>query len=152
MIKDPLNQQETPYDILEIDFNTPMLDLHQALPRFMRKNKAASKIAVAQEAIRKLKNIQERLAFDITYYSLVVMEGSSVESLCDIQNFASQLIMVPVSEPADYLTDLDSGFPENAIPSYPFRSNLISDIPEFSRLNQTELYLPLDNPDFGAVS
>ena len=118
MIKDPLNTQLTPYDILDLDVNTPMSDIHQALPRFMKKNKIVSKISIAQEAIRRLKNIQDRLAFDITYYAVDVIESGSINSLCDISALVTKQISIPVFNSPDYLSDILAENESNDLPEF----------------------------------
>jgi hypothetical protein len=150
MIKDPLNIQETPYDILEIDVNTPMLDIHKALPRFMKKNKVVSKIAVAQEAIRKLKSIQERLVYDMTYYSLDIMETNSIESLCDISGQALKQIAAPLFNPSDFLTDLNSRQDIIELPEIHFHEEQIINIPEYHDQKIIKLFMPFDTPGYPA--
>ena len=102
MIKDPLNTQETIYEILEIEHNTPMQEVHQALPRFMKKNKAVSKISIAQDLIRKLKSVPDRLELDITYYAIEDMEPDSLESYFNI----AELLNSQLSELANITFDL----------------------------------------------
>jgi hypothetical protein len=145
MIKDPLNQQETPYDILDIDVNTPTKDLHQALPRFMKKNRMVSKIAVAQEAIRKLKNMQERIALDISYYWLEVVEISSIDSICDISRLASDQLTVPLINPDNYLVDLVPGSVETEFPEYQFMYEVTATIPVNYDARNNNLFMPVDD-------
>lgn len=144
MIKDPLNTQETPYEILDIDVNTPMKEIHQALPRFMKKNKVVSKIAVAQDAIRKLKSIPDRIAFDITFYSLNVMDSVSVDSFCDIPGLLSKPLDVPVYNPIDYYTELYSPPGPVQMPEVSDHIGRIVDIDLYRNPGKTRLFMPFD--------
>lgn len=54
MIKDPLFNEETPYDILGVPPHANHNEVHQALPRFMRDKKNVARIGKAQDAVKKL--------------------------------------------------------------------------------------------------
>ena len=150
MIKDPLNSQETPYDILDLDMNTPMCDIHQALPRFMKKNKVVSKISIAQEAIRKLKSVHDRISFDITYYALEVIDNSATASLCDIHDTVNNYLNVPVAQPPDYLHDALASASILDIRNLPAQE--ISKVTEENYLKQPsgEMLMPFEREEFHA--
>jgi hypothetical protein len=148
MIKDPLNTQETPYDILDLDMNIPMSDIHQALPRFMKKNKVVSKISIAQEAIRKLKSIQDRITFDITYYALDFIESSSVSSLCDIPVLVSKQISVPVLSSPDYIRDFMAEKEHDNLLGLTAMTVKIEDFSDYLVQNEEELLMPFERREY----
>jgi len=52
----------------------------------MRKVKNVTKIAKAQSALKKLKNLQERITIDLMYYSVEILDNFQVEENTDIRN------------------------------------------------------------------
>jgi len=148
MIKDPLNTQETPYDILDLDVNTPMSDIHQALPRFMKKNKVVSKISLAQEAIRKLKNIQDRITFDITYYAVDVIESSTVSSLCDISELVAKQISTPVVTTPDYLGDILEENETDELPELNYRPFKVDNFKSYHFQDTIDLSIPFERTEY----
>jgi hypothetical protein len=108
MIKDPLHNKETPYDILDVTPYADHNEVHQALPRFMRnrKNVARYGIGLAQEAVKRLKNPKDRIYIDIFYYSI----GEMPETLDDkeLTDFnINEFLSVPCVKEEDIFTDLD---------------------------------------------
>ena len=90
MIKDPLYNEETPYDLLNLDPNALHSDVLKALPNFMRIPENRPKIPKAQEAVRKLMNSKDRAAIDILYYwtgKLDIDLENDTDLKTDIENF-----------------------------------------------------------------
>jgi hypothetical protein len=77
MIKDPLHEDETPYEILDLDPNASNEEVHESLPRFMRDKKNIPNLGKAMEAVRRLKTPKDRMALDILYYSTGEMGGET---------------------------------------------------------------------------
>ncbi len=108
MFKDPLHQEETPYDILSLTPTASQNEVHQALPKFMRDVNKMRRLGLgkAQEAKRKLQNPKDRIAIDIFYYSIGKMDGNGFtgqETDLDLSNF----LVVPYLKPEEVYSDLD---------------------------------------------
>ena len=107
MIKDPLHQEETPYDILGLTPYANHNDVHLALPKFMRDRKKIAKygIGLAQEAVKRLKNPKDRIYIDIFYYSIgempVTIEDEESADF-DVKEFFS----VPCIKEEEIFTDI----------------------------------------------
>lgn len=109
MIKDPLYKEETPYDILGLTPYANHNDVHQALPKFMRDRKKVAKygIGLAQDAVKRLKNPNDRVYIDILYYS----KGEMPSTLDDkeIEDFSvDEFISVPCIKEDEIFTDISS--------------------------------------------
>ena len=72
LFKDPLQIEETPYGVLGLDPGASPADIQASLPRFMRDRKNLPKLAIAQQALRKLKTPADRAQVDIWLYSVEV--------------------------------------------------------------------------------
>src|SRR5258708_37675499 len=70
MFKDPFQLEETPYDLLGLEPNASPKEVQEALPRFMRDRKNLPRLALAQQAIRKLKTPADRAMVDIWLYNV----------------------------------------------------------------------------------
>ncbi|HAY21715.1 MAG TPA: hypothetical protein DCY27_06030 [Desulfobacterales bacterium] len=70
MLKDPLHQQETPYDLLGLHPNARPEEVHQALPNFMRRRENIPRLPLAMQAVQQLKDVRARMAADLMYYNL----------------------------------------------------------------------------------
>jgi hypothetical protein len=70
MFKDPFQLEETPYELLGLAPNASPKEIQEALPRFMRDRKNLPRLALAQQAIRKLKAPGERALVDIWLYNV----------------------------------------------------------------------------------
>ena len=105
IIKDPLNNEETPYDLLGLDPNAPHGDVLQAFPKFVKNPANRTKIAKAQEAVRKLMNAGDRIAVDILYYRLGKIE-SDVGEIPDLVSYLQDLMAVPALNENELYSDL----------------------------------------------
>jgi hypothetical protein len=129
MIKDPLNNKATPYEILDL---TPYADhnkVHQSLSKFMRDKVRMAKygMGVAQEARRKLTDPKERISIDIFYYSMDEMpEELTNDNTFDIN--IHEFLVVPFIKEEDIYTDLDK----------PDFTDELEDI-QFSKIKMSEL-------------
>src|SRR5215471_20116003 len=87
IFKDPLQVEETPYEILGLQPDASPADIQAALPRFMRDRKNLPRLAIAQQALRKLKTPADRAQIDIWLYSVEIetisLESSHEEDLPD---------------------------------------------------------------------
>src|SRR5437763_15396296 len=81
MFKDPFQLEETPYDLLGLEPNASPKEGQEALPRFMRDRKNLPRLALAQQAIRKLKTPADRAMVD-TWLSNV--EAAPEEARADV--------------------------------------------------------------------
>jgi len=70
MLKDPLHQQDTPYDLVDLHPNATPAEVHQALPNFMRRRENIPRLPMAMQAVQQLKDVRARMAADLMYYSL----------------------------------------------------------------------------------
>jgi hypothetical protein len=70
LFKDTFQVEETPYEVLGLDPGASPADIQAALPRFMRDRKNLPRLAVAQQALRKLKAPADRAQVDIWLYSV----------------------------------------------------------------------------------
>jgi hypothetical protein len=72
LFKDPLQAEETPYEILGLEPGASPADVQAALPRFMRDRKNLPRLAIAQQALRKLKTPADRAQVDIWLYNVEI--------------------------------------------------------------------------------
>jgi len=144
MLKDPLDKEENPYDILGIPEDTTLEEVNQALPRFMRKVKNVTKIAKAQSALKKLKNLQERITIDLMYYSVEILDNFQVEENTDIRNLIPRQVAIPVFESTDFFIDL---YKENLDQDYTrieYKEIELKEIGNYNQQKDVKLYMPLD--------
>ena len=107
MIKDPLDIEETPYDLLEIEPIASHDEVHKALPKFVRKKENLPKLGKANEAVRRLRNPKERLEIDFFYYSL---QSVSLPDDIEVKEFDPKFfdsVTVPIFNVGEFYTDLE---------------------------------------------
>jgi hypothetical protein len=81
MFKDPLQTDETPYEILGLAPDASPADVKASLARFLRDGKNLPRLALARQALRKLKTTAERAQVDLMLYSAdAVAEAPAVPS------------------------------------------------------------------------
>jgi len=92
IFKDPLQVEETPYEILGLDPGASPADIQAALPRFMRDRKNLPRLAIAQQALRKLKTPAERAQVDIWLYNVEIepIPGSPDPAMEDDPDFPTE--------------------------------------------------------------
>ena len=142
MIKDPLFLEETPYELLELDPNTPIMDIHQALAKFMKKRKNIPKIGKAQEAIKKLKSVEDRIAIDLMFYSIEVMDNIEVENLTDINSILEQHSEVPTLEYSNLYSDIFKESDESEFSNITYHSIKTVELNYFDDIEKVQLYMP----------
>jgi hypothetical protein len=106
MFKDPFQNEETPYEVLGLEPNASPADVQGSLPRFMRDRKNLPRLAVAQQAIRKLKTPAERAQVDIWLYNVSAgpqQDGPDV----DIREELADLLVVPCYPVEELYSDLN---------------------------------------------
>ena len=143
MIKDPLHQEETPYELLGLDPNVPHSDVLHALPRFMRDPKNRAKIPKAQEAIRKLMNSKDRIAIDILYYCMGKVEVES-DKLTDLKTELQGFMLVPALKEDDLFSDLKKEDFSEDFREIKFRKVGIGKLNKYDPINDYKLEMPFD--------
>jgi hypothetical protein len=68
IFKDPLEVEETPYETLGLEPDASPADIQASLARFMRDRNNLPRLAIAQQALRKLKTPAERARVDLGLY------------------------------------------------------------------------------------
>ena len=102
-MKDPLQQEKTPYEILDISSDTPPVEINKALPKYIKKN-GTKNLPQAQAAMKELKDINKRTKVDFFHYVLNGNENEGTPVLdIDINNY----LEIPVLRIEDIFTDLD---------------------------------------------
>jgi len=75
MLKDPNNDDITPYELLALAPDAPCSEVQTALPRFIKRDRRnIAHLGQAQEAVRKLQNPKARAAIDIWFYHVDVQK------------------------------------------------------------------------------
>src|ERR1019366_6207633 len=106
MFKDPFQIGETPYEVLGLEPNASPAEVQGSLPRFMRDRKNLPRLAIAQQAIRKLKTPADRAQVDIWLYNVSAgpeQSGSEV----DIRAELADLLEVPCYPVEELYSDLN---------------------------------------------
>jgi len=107
MIRDPFDNTETPYEILNLEPDVSNAEVHNALAKFVRVKKNLSKLGIANEAIRKLRNPLERLEVDYFYYTFNnIIESDEIK----IQEFDKNIlteVTVPTYRTSEFYSDLE---------------------------------------------
>src|SRR5260370_3600126 len=89
MFKDPFQPGDTPYEILGLQPDASPAEVQAALPRFMRDRKNLPRLAVAQQALRKLKTAADRAQVDIWLYNVHTASAEVVSAPADLPKVAS---------------------------------------------------------------
>ncbi len=143
MIKDPLHQIETPYEILDVDPNSSHNKVHQALPKFMHDKRNLRRLTKAMDASKSLKNPLTRISIDILYYCIGKIEDKDFEAM-DIDSSIKELLTVPHLENKDLYSDLKKrDFPED-FREIKFRSFRMSDLNKYDDIDLFKLEMPFD--------
>lgn len=108
MFKDPFQPRETPYEILGLQPDASPAEVQASLPRFMRDRKNLPRLAVAQQALRKLKSAADRAQVDIWLYNVETPSASFVPAPSDLP----RVTCCPVDE---LYSDLSSHEPYQTI-------------------------------------
>jgi len=95
--KDPLQTEETPYDTLGLQPGASPTEVEASLARFLRDRGNLPRLAIAQEALRKLKTPAERARVDLGMYQVDAASGED----------PPQVPCYPVEELYSDLTGLD---------------------------------------------
>ena len=106
MIKDPLHNEETPYDLLDLDPDAPHKDVLPAFQRFLTNPENRAKIQKGQEASRRLNNFMDRIAVDILYYCTEQI-GAEANDLPDLESGVEDLKIVPFMNENDMSLELN---------------------------------------------
>lgn len=89
--KDPLQNEETPYETLGLAPDASPAEVQASLARFLRDRANLPRLAIAQQALRKLKTPLERARVDLMLYSGAEANGAEVPSYpaqelyCDLE-------------------------------------------------------------------
>src|SRR5882757_5656243 len=106
MFKDPFQIEETPYDLLGLEPNASPKEVQEALPRFMRDRKNLPRLAIAQQAIRKLKTPADRAQVDIWLYNVEIEPVPAGPEL-DIRPALAGLFKIPCYPVEELYSDAD---------------------------------------------
>ena len=143
MFKDPLHDEETPYDILNLDPDATHNEVHQALPRFMRDRKNIARLSKAQEAVKKLKNSKDRVGVDIFYYSLGKIDSVDSEDW-DILAKLDEFLVVPSVKDEQLYSDLQRGDFSADFREITFNKVKISEINKSGNIEEYKLEVSFD--------
>jgi hypothetical protein len=97
IFKDPLQTEETPYETLGLQPDASPAEMQASLARFLRDRNNLPRLAVAQQALRKLKTPAERARVDLGLYQV---DAEPAEYLAPVPYY-------PVAELYSDLTGLD---------------------------------------------
>lgn len=143
MFKDPY-QNDTPYDLLALDVDTRMADVHAALPRFMRNPKNVKHVPQAQDAIKKLKSCRERAAIDIWLYDIEASAGELSLDGADDFGWLQEYVRVPVYEVDSLCSDLDAADLTADLPPIVASSMSIVELTDYDSPPDIGLHLVFD--------
>jgi hypothetical protein len=138
MFKDPFQLEETPYDLLRLEPNASPKEVQEALPRFMRDRKNLPRLALAQQAIRKLKTPADRAMVDIWLYNVEAapeQAGPEVDLAEALAGFR-QVPCYPVEDLYSDLTGMDLLKEQREIQ---FQKMQIEDLKQYDELNGVDL-------------
>ena len=138
-MKDPLDKEDTPYDILSIDRNATPKEIQKALGEFLKKGK---NIQQGMNAARKLRSVRDRIEVDIFYYVLGEIEISKEPSELniDVQDFLD----VPILEIDDAFTDLNRDDFSEDFKEINFRPLKINDLEKYNDLRECKMEVVFD--------
>ena len=126
MFKDPFQPDETPYEVLGLEPTASPADVQGSLPRFMRDRKNLPRLAIAQQALRKLKNPADRAQVDIWLYNVEIEPVQAGPEL----DVPLKIPYCPVGQLYSDATGLDLSKEKREIQ---FKKMPIDDLPEFDR-------------------
>lgn len=138
-MKDPLDKEDTPYDILSIDRNATPEEIHKALGEFLKKGK---NIQQGMNAARKLRSVRDRIEVDIFYYVLgeIEINKEPSELNIDVQDFLD----VPILEIDDAFTDLNRDDFSEDFKEINFRPLKINDLEKYNDLTKCKMEVVFD--------
>jgi hypothetical protein len=132
VFKDPFQPDQTPYEILGLDPGASPAEVQASLARFMRDRKNLPRLAIAQQAIRKLKTPSDRAQVDLWLYN-VEIEPIEPSPEVDIRPMLAGLWKVPCYSADDLYSDAAGLDPSQEKSEIEFQEMPIDDIPEFER-------------------
>ena len=138
MFKDPYQLEETPYELLGLAPNASPKEVQEALPRFMRDRKNLPRLALAQQAIRKLKTPADRALLDIWLYNVEATpeEGGPEVDMGQALAGFRKVPCYPVKELYSDLTGLDLSKEQREIQ---FKKMEFGDLKQYDELGQVDL-------------
>ena len=142
MIKDPLYKEVTPYEFLDVDPQTPIKDVHQALAKFMKVKKNIPHIGKAQEAIKKLKDIKERIAIDLFYYSIDISKSPDIVKHEDLPSILDVHKKVPVFKYESFIQLISIEDTDNELINIHPQKLRISDLKKYDGIDNVKLTVP----------
>jgi hypothetical protein len=138
MFKDPYQLEETPYELLGLEPNASPKEVQEALPRFMRDRKNLPRLALAQQAIRKLKTPADRALLDIWLYNVEATpdEGGPEVDMSQALAGFRKVPCYPVEELYSDLSGLDLSKEQREIQ---FKKMEFGDLKQYDELRQVDL-------------
>jgi hypothetical protein len=141
MIKDPLDTEPTPYDVLGIAPGASVAQIQQALVRFMRDPKNRQKLALANQAAARLRNPIERAWIDLWLYDAPVLSEDSEASAAKA---LSELQIPPVYPVNELYSDIDAPNPLVDLAELQSTKMTIAELRHYDGLDAVKFFPPLD--------
>ena len=138
MFKDPFQTEETPYELLGLEPDASPADIQAALPRFMRDRKNLPKLALAQQAIRRLKSPADRAQVDIWLYNLEAAPEQAGPEV-DIKQALGDFCKVPCYAVEELYSDLAGLDPAKEQREIQFKEMQFSELKQFDGLAAVDL-------------
>jgi hypothetical protein len=141
MIKDPLDTEPTPYDVLGIEPGASVAQIQQALVRFMRDPKNRQKLPLAGQAAARLKNPVERAWIDLWLYDAPVLSEESDEN---VATALSELQTPPVYPVNELYSDIDAPNSSVDLTELQFTKMKMLELRRYDGLDAVKFFPPLD--------
>ncbi len=138
MFKDPFQTEETPYELLGLEPNASPAEIQAALPRFMRDRRNLPKLALAQQAIRKLKSPADRAQVDIWLYNLEAAPEQAGPEV-DLKQALADFRKVPCYAVEELYSDLDGLDPAREQREIQFKEMAIGELKKYDQLGDVDL-------------
>jgi hypothetical protein len=141
MVKDPFDNEPTPYDVLAIEPGASVAQIQHALVRFMRDPKNRQKLPIANQAAARLRNPAERAWIDLWLYDAPVLSEESDENLAKALR---ELQSAPVYPVAELYSDIDAPNPSVDLKELQFTKMRMLELRRYSGLDAETFLPPLD--------
>jgi hypothetical protein len=143
MVKDPNQDGETPYELLEVNSDASLTQVNRALGKLLRKPAKRLKIPQQQEAQRKLSSGKDRVAVDVWFYDVAAPEEPPVEAP-ELEVALEEFLRVPLLGPEAWCSDLEGGGLPESLPEVRFQKKKLGDLKQYDGLDGVELLPEFD--------
>ena len=142
-MKDPLHNEKTPYEILDIAQNATPKEIQEGFGKFLKTaQKDGKNIQEGMTARKKLTSIKDRIDVDIFYYCLGDMEIS--EEPADLNIDVHDFLEVPIWDSAEAFTDLDREDFSKDFEEITFKPLKIGDLEQYNELRECKMEVVFD--------